>query len=144
MEQNLFNLNNKIYSNNNNLLAEIINDLNQLMNQSKDELIIKTLGIIINKMNNIIEENKKNLDLIREDINKLHIKFDKLNINTISNQEIKYNEGRYVGEFLNGLKDGKGTFYWNDGDRYEGDFKNDKKEGKGIFYYNSGNKYEGD
>ena len=59
MEQNLFNLNNKIYSNNNNLLAEIINDLNQLMNQSKDELIIKTLGIIINKMNNIIEENKK-------------------------------------------------------------------------------------
>ena len=87
MEQNLFNLNNKIYSNNNNLLAEIINDLNQLMNQSKDELIIKTLGIIINKMNNIIEENKKNLDLIREDINKLHIKFDKLNINTISNQK---------------------------------------------------------
>ena len=40
-------------------MAEIINDLNQLMNQSKDELIIKTLGIIINKMNNIIEENKK-------------------------------------------------------------------------------------
>ena len=36
MEQNMFNLSNKIYSNNNNLLLEIINDLNQLMNYYKD------------------------------------------------------------------------------------------------------------
>ena len=49
MEQNIFNLNNKIYSNNNNILLEIVNDLHQLMNYSKDNLIIKTLGNIINK-----------------------------------------------------------------------------------------------
>ena len=30
MEDNLFNLNNKIYSNNNNILLEIINELNQI------------------------------------------------------------------------------------------------------------------
>ena len=32
MEQNIFNLNNKIYSNNNNILLEIVNDLQQLLN----------------------------------------------------------------------------------------------------------------
>ena len=31
-------------------------------------------------------------------------------------------------------KDGKGIFYWNDGDRYKGDFKDDKMEGKGLYY----------
>ena len=72
MEQNIFNLNNKIYSNNNNILLEIVNELHNLMNYSKDNIIIKTLGNIINKMNNIINENKKNLELIRNDINKIY------------------------------------------------------------------------
>ena len=30
MEQNIFSLNNKIYSNNNNILLEIVNDLHKL------------------------------------------------------------------------------------------------------------------
>ena len=54
MEQNIFNLNNKIYSNNNNILLEIINDLNKLINYTNDNLIIKILGNSINKMNFII------------------------------------------------------------------------------------------
>ena len=41
MDENLFNLNNKIYSNNNNILIEIVKDLHQLINYSKDNLIIK-------------------------------------------------------------------------------------------------------
>ena len=41
MEKNIFNLNDKINSNNNNILLEIINDLQQLLNYSKDNLIIK-------------------------------------------------------------------------------------------------------
>ena len=64
MDENLFNLNNKIYSNNNNILLEIVKDLNQLINYSKDNKIIKILGNVINKMNYIINENKKNMDLI--------------------------------------------------------------------------------
>ena len=64
MEQNMFNLSNKIYSNNNNLLLEIINDLNQLKNYYKDNLSIKILGNVINKINYIINENKKNLELL--------------------------------------------------------------------------------
>ena len=72
MDENIFNFNDKIYSNNNNLLVEIINDLNQLMNYSKDDLIIKILGKAINKMNYIIDENKKNVELIRNDISSLY------------------------------------------------------------------------
>ena len=86
MEQNIFNLNNKIYSNNNNILLEIINDLNKLINYTNDNLIIKILGNSINKMNFIINENKKNVELIRNDIsslyNKLSKKFDELKINS--------------------------------------------------------------
>ena len=58
MEQNILNINDKINSNNN-ILLEIMNDLQQLKNNSKDNLNIKTLGDIINKINYIIDENKK-------------------------------------------------------------------------------------
>ena len=58
-------------------------------------------------MNYIINENKKNVQLIRNDIsslyNKLSRKFDELNINNnIINKEIKYKDGRYVGQVVNG------------------------------------------
>ena len=56
---------------------------------------------------------------------------------------------RYLGEIKNGLKEGKGIFYYNNDDKnkrvkYEGDFKKDKPEGKGIMYWSNGNMYEGD
>ena len=60
MEPNEFNnINNKIYTNNNNILLEIINDLQQLINYSKDNIIIKRLSDSIIKLNDIINENKK-------------------------------------------------------------------------------------
>ena len=144
----MFNLNNKIYSNNNNLLIEIINDLNQLMNYYKDNLIINILGNVINKINYIINENK-NLELLRNDIssmcNQINKRFDKLEINNINKQEIKYNDGsKYIGQVVNGLTEGKGTWYEINGDRYEGEFKNGKAEGKGIYYFKNGDIYEGD
>ena len=45
MNQDISNLNNKIYSSNNKILLEIVNDLQKLMNYSKDNIIIKTLEI---------------------------------------------------------------------------------------------------
>jgi hypothetical protein len=42
-------------------------------------------------------------------------------------------DGRtYVGEFRNGLPDGKGTLTWKDGDQYAGDFKNGIRHGMGT------------
>ena len=51
--------------------------------------------------------------------------FDELkfnNINPINNQEIQFNNGvRYIGQVVNGLPEGKGIYYFNNGNRYEGD-----------------------
>ena len=147
------NLDNKIYSNNNNLLLGIVNDLQQIINNTHDNLIIKRIGDIINKMNFIINDNKKNTQLIINHIsslenkimNGLNKKFDQLNINNnqLNNQIVNYNYGRYVGQIINGLREGKGTYYFNNGNRYEGDWRNGNKEGKGIFYFNDGDKYKG-
>ena len=44
MENDIFALNNKIYSNNNNILLEIISELNQIKSNIHDNSIIKRLG----------------------------------------------------------------------------------------------------
>lgn len=44
--------------------------------------------------------------------------------------------GKYDGEWLNGLKNGKGTTYHSNGDIFEGHYVNNKKHGKGKFGYN--------
>ena len=51
MNQGMYNLNNQIYSNNNNLLLGIINDLQQIINSTQDNLAIKRIGDVIIKMN---------------------------------------------------------------------------------------------
>ena len=55
-----------------------------------------------------------------------------------------YDNGRYVGDFINGERTGKGTYYFNNGDRYEGDFINGERRGKGTYYFNNGERYKGD
>ena len=174
MDKDTFILNNHIYSNNNNILLGIINDLQQIINYSHDNLTIKRISDIIIKMNFIINENKKNMELIINHFSNLenkinHLLKQKSDIN--NHQELKLVNGRYVGQVVNGLREGKGIMYFNNGDRYdgewrnnkqngkgvkywntepykgdiyEGEFKNDKKEGKGILYYSNGDRYEGD
>ena len=39
---------------------------------------------------------------------------------------------RNKGDFKNDKFEGKGIYYYNNGDKYEGDFKNDKREGNWI------------
>ena len=148
MNTDVFNLSQKMYTNNNNILIGIIDDLNQIINILNNNPIIKRIGDIIIKINYIINENKKNTELIRNDISKLYAqinkKFDELKINDNKNKELTNQNGRYIGQVVNGLPEGKGIMYYNDGDRYEGDWKNDKREGKGIFYWKDGERYEGD
>ena len=67
---------------------------------------------VINKINYIINENKKNLQLLRNDIssmcNQMNKRFDKLEINNLNNQELKFSDGKYIGQVVNGLAEGKG------------------------------------
>ena len=149
------NSDNKISSNNNNILLEIERDLNDLILCSNDKTITAGLENLIKKVENFMKENKQ-----KEEIK-----------NALTEKEIIYDVGKYIGQSKNGLKEGKGIFLYESGpskddryegfwgnnkregygvyifsnhNRYEGDWKNGKKEGKGIFYFNSGERYEGD
>ena len=66
--QNILILNNKAYSNNNNILFDIINKLNNIVeninNNIQSDIIINQIKNIIIIMNNVINDNKKNIDLI--------------------------------------------------------------------------------
>ena len=51
--------------------------------------------------------------------------------------------GKYSGEFVNNLKQGKGTFYFYDGSKYTGNWKNNLKHGNGTYIFKDGFKLEG-
>ena len=104
MEQKVLDLNDKIYSNNNNILLELIKDLNQVINNSTNNENIKLLNNGINKINYIINENKKNDELLRKNISSIS---DKLVINNLNKQEIQNKDGKYIGQAVNGLAEGK-------------------------------------
>ena len=81
MNQDTFNLNGKIYSNNTNLLLGIINDLQQVINNTHDNLIIKRIGDIINKTNFAINENKKNYQSIMQQFSLMQQQLSQINQN---------------------------------------------------------------
>ena len=116
MDKNTFTLGNQTYSDNNNILLGIINELNQIANSSHENLTIKRISDVIIKMNFIINENRKNMGLIMNQFTKFENQISQLNqnlkINNINyNQELKvikngYNI-RYVGQVVNGVGEGK-------------------------------------
>ena len=52
--------------------------------------------------------------------------------------------GTYEGEMKNGKREGKGKFFFLNGDLYEGEFKNDCKDIHGKYTYSNKDIYEGD
>ena len=53
------------------------------------------------------------------------------------------NGDRYIGEVVDGVLSGKGTYIWAVGDRYEGNFANDQPDGLGTYTWIDGRVYEG-
>ena len=60
-----------------------------------------------------------------------------------SKKTINYSNGRYEGETINGEINGRGTFYFNNGNKYVGNWLNNNKHGYGTFYWADGDRYEG-
>ena len=55
------------------------------------------------------------------------------------------NDEYYIGLFKNGLKNGEGIEYYQNGNiKYEGEFVDDKFEGKGKYIFKNGESYKGD
>ena len=109
MDKDTFTLNNQTYSNNNNILLGVINELQQISNSSHENLTIKRISDVIIKMNFIINENKKTRELIMNQFTKLENQISqliqKLNVNNINNQqELKGKNWRYVGQVEKWIK----------------------------------------
>ena len=51
---------------------------------------------------------------------------------------------KYEGEWNDGLKQGEGTYVWENGDRYQGHFAADRPDGKGRYQFGNGDAYEGE
>ncbi len=51
---------------------------------------------------------------------------------------------KYEGDFADGLKQGDGTYQWENGDRYQGHFAADRPDGKGRYLFANGDSYEGE
>ena len=101
--------------------------------------------ILENELKSIINEYNQKVDILLQKFDEekkfnQNIIIKRLNIDKIQ----KTDEGIYVGNLEKGLKEGRGKFFFKDGDIYEGEWKKDKKEGKGVYLFNKGNKYEGD
>ncbi len=51
---------------------------------------------------------------------------------------------KYEGEFSEGLKQGEGTYVWENGDRYQGHFSSDRPDGHGKYQFANGDSYDGE
>ena len=57
---------------------------------------------------------------------------------------MNYGKDKYTGEYMNGIRHGKGSYEFEDGSLYVGEFENDTMSGRGIFNESNGNKYDGE
>ena len=105
------------------IIQEVVNNLQQLTKKTEDNLIINGIIDAINKLNKLIATKE----------------FAKL-----ETKELKYKEGKYIGQVLNGLAEGRGTCIFNNGNKYEGYCKQGKAEGRGTKHWNNGDRYEGE
>ena len=136
-EFNINNLNNKIYLKTNSTISQLISNLKNIIQESREELIKNRIEFIIEQMKGVIEQNNNNLknivDYILKMTNNANNSITKVKdvITYKSNIKNKQNEiGRYVGQMCNNVIQGKGIMYYTNGDRYEGDWKNGLFEGK--------------
>ncbi|MBK7139781.1 MAG: hypothetical protein IPH74_12475 [Bacteroidetes bacterium] len=49
------------------------------------------------------------------------------------------NGDKYDGDFVNGIREGDGIYYWKEGEKYIGKYKNNKRNGYGKYYDANGN-----
>lgn len=63
--------------------------------------------------------------------------------NSSASRTIKFADGIYTGDSFEGMRQGYGTFKYNNGDVYTGTWYNNKRENEGTCTYNNGDTYKG-
>ncbi len=118
---------------------KIIENL-QINERIKKSLLFDSDSIISNHMKNSISNySNTTCDSIISDSNNLT-----KSISIFDDEEEKFRLCKYIGDYKNKKREGKGIQYYKTRDKYDGEWKNNKKEGKGILYYCNGDKYDGE
>ena len=143
---------------------KIIENL-QINERIKKSLLFDSDSIISNPMKNSISNlSNTTCDSIISDSNNLS-----KSISIFDDEEEKFRLCKYIGDYKNKKREGKGIQYYKTRDKYDGEWKNDKslmtgylkkyskngdvyegqilngkKEGKGIKTYINGDKYDGE
>lgn len=63
--------------------------------------------------------------------------------NSSASRTIRFADGIYTGDNVQGVREGYGTFKYNNGDVYTGTWYNNKRENEGTCTYNNGDTYKG-
>ena len=138
-----FILNNKVYSNNNNILFEVVNKMenivNDLSNNSCINKIMEQIRNIIIILNSVIKKNKKNIDLIRKDFNNL--RQDIINGNLKKNNIIFIRKKSFNEETKNHLKKENGIHKINSAKRFAVDHMHNLIEEERITHYINSKNY---
>ena len=66
-----------------------------------------------------------------------------MEVNKIKLKSLNIYIVRYEGEFVQGLKHGKGKLFFPNGSIYEGEFKANYQDGYGVYYFAKGKVYTG-
>ena len=134
----------------NEMILEKLEDKEKIKKYTKSKKIVSIIlflvaVILIGNTKTAIETNtNNNTNKEKVEINSDIKSIDKDKVDSSVSKTIKENNGEYIGERINGKKQGKGKFVWNDGTIYEGDFEEDDINGKGKLIYNNKETYEGD
>ena len=57
---------------------------------------------------------------------------------------VQFPDGVYTGDLVNGVRQGFGTFKYNNGDFYDGHWENNMRHGNGMCKFSNGDVYDGD
>lgn len=58
-------------------------------------------------------------------------------------QRLDIGNGYYLGQVINGKKEGIGAYFFNNGGKFEGEFKNNTINGSGIYFWTNGRYFAG-
>ena len=120
--------------------------INNYMKNKEEEKLIKNINFLLSfnklefKTNNLNEFllNNNNYILYGD-----RYKGEKKDEEFEGRGEMEYFNGKYIGEWKNGLREGFGIYKYNNGDKYMGKWKNNLEEGDGRYIYNNGDIYDG-